>query len=141
MPRISRLAALVFFAALIACGCASSTNGGAAESQAAGQNTVQSDDVAYYARTKSVQCAPSQATQANLTAEVARLSAAGVAVVSSACGLATGIVTPAVCGGPTAEIWLVVVSPASSGGMQALGYQPVAARLGAKQVACAASGA
>lgn len=140
MSRISPLAALVLFATLTACGCASSTNSGASDAQPAGQGASPSDGVAYYSRTKSVQCEPSLATQANLNAEVARLSAAGVAVVSSACGVASAIVTASVCGGPTSEIWLVVVGPASSGSMQALGYQPVAARLGAKQVACAASG-
>lgn len=140
MSRISHLAALVLSGALAACG-AISAGSAASESQQAGQGMFPPGGVAYYSRTKSVQCEPSLATQANLNAEVARLSAAGVAVMSSACGLATAVVTAAVCGGPTAEIWLVVVSQASSGGMRALGYQPVSAQLGAKRIACAAGGA
>jgi hypothetical protein len=96
-----------------------------------------SDDAAsvLYKPTGSVQCSPSQTTQARLDAEVSALRAAGASVVASGCADA-GVAYPALCGIEKGDLFSVTVSPDSVSVTRQLGFTPASALPTAQPMAC-----
>ncbi len=96
-----------------------------------------SDDSAsmLYKPTGSLQCSPSQTTQARLDTEVSALRAAGATVTASGCAN-DGLARPAVCGIESGDLFSVTVSPASVPVTQQLGYAPASTFSSTRPMAC-----
>ena len=88
-----------------------------------------------YKSTGSVQCSPSQTTQARLDTEVSALRAAGASVVESGCAN-DGLSYPAVCGGINGDLFSVTVSPHSVSVTRQLGFAPASGFSTALPMAC-----
>jgi hypothetical protein len=88
-----------------------------------------------YKPTGSVQCSPSQTTQARLDAEVSALRAAGVSVTASGCAN-DGLIGPALCGVGNGDLFSVTVSPDSVSVTQQMGYAPASLFSDARPKAC-----
>jgi hypothetical protein len=96
-----------------------------------------SDDAAsvLYKSAGSVQCSPSQTTQARLDLEVSAVRAAGASVVASGCAN-DGLAYPAACGIENGDLFSVTVSPASVAVTRQFGFTPASALSTAQPMAC-----
>ena len=88
--------------------------------------------ISLYKNVGSRQCEGPLATKVGLQKEIELLKKAGVHVESAQCGNDSNMY-PAVCGGPTGEIWLISVKPesvtlAKSAGYKVVQGQPVQAQ-------------
>lgn len=96
-----------------------------------------SDDTApvLYKPTGSLQCSPTQTTQARLDAEVPSLRRAGAFVSASSCAN-DGAPHITLCGGENGDLFSVTVAPSSESLARQSGYQPASQYSGARPIAC-----
>jgi len=96
-----------------------------------------SDDAAsvLYKPTGTLQCAPSQTTQARLDAEVVSLQVAGASVMASHCAN-DGVAHVTLCGAQNGDLFSVTVSPSTESLARQLGYQSASQYASAQPMAC-----
>lgn len=96
-----------------------------------------SDDTApvLYKPTGSLQCSPTQTTQARLDAEVPSLRRAGAFVSASSCAN-DGAPHITLCGAENGDLFSVTVAPSSESLARQSGYQPASQYSGARPIAC-----
>ena len=92
-------------------------------------------DAIFYKATGSLQCLPSQTTQARLDAEVSALRLVGAFVTTSACAT-DGRLYPTVCGGATGDLFSVTVSADSAFVTEQAGFAPSTAFTDARPTDC-----